>query len=384
MSPKPRLLFFENNPAYFLSHRLALAKAAEKMGFEVHVAAMPGQAVQAIETAGFVFHIMPLKRSGMNPFTEFRTLMRIRRLYCELRPDLVYQITGKPVIYGTLAARMAKIRYSVSVVSGLGYLAMQTGIRGRVLRYFIFGLYRFSLRHPSQKVIFHNGDDRRLFVDKGILKAGDTVVIPGSGVDMDHFTPQTETAGVPVVLFPARLLRDKGVNEFFAAATLLQSRGVRARFLLVGGTDPGNPSAISEAQVRQWNAEGNVEYLGHVADMRTIFAQCHVVCLPSYREGLPKALIEAAACGRPVVTTDVPGCRDVVVNGETGLLVAPRDSTALAAALRRLIEDNDLRRRMGQAGRRYVETQFSTGQIIIRTTAILAALMESTGFQRGG
>ncbi|MGH8308075.1 MAG: glycosyltransferase, partial [Gammaproteobacteria bacterium] len=192
MSRKPRLLFFENNPAYFLSHRLPLARAAQKMGFEVHVAAMPGQAAHVIETAGFSFHPVSLKRSGMNPFTELRTLFRIRRLYRELQPDMIYQVTIKPVIYGTLAARSLKINHLVSVISGLGYLAVQPGIRGRVLRYFIFSVYRFSLRHPSQKIIFHNGNDRELFVDNGVVNASDTDVVPGSGVDMEHFSPQAE------------------------------------------------------------------------------------------------------------------------------------------------------------------------------------------------
>ncbi|MGH8414274.1 MAG: glycosyltransferase family 4 protein [Gammaproteobacteria bacterium] len=383
MSRKPRLLFFENNPAYFLSHRLPLARAAQKMGFEVHVAAMPGQAAHVIETAGFSFHPVSLKRSGMNPFTELRTLFRIRRLYRELQPDMIYQVTIKPVIYGTLAARSLKINHLVSVISGLGYLAVQPGIRGRVLRYFIFSVYRFSLRHPSQKIIFHNGNDRELFVDNGVVNASDTDVVPGSGVDMEHFSPQAEPRGIPVVLFPARLLRDKGVDEFVAAATALRTAGVQARFLLVGGTDPGNPSAVTQAQVQRWNVEGNVECLGYSMDMRAMYAQCHIVCLPSYREGLPKALIEAAACGRPVVTTDVPGCRDVLVDGETGLLVPPRDSAALAAALRRLIEDQDLCRRRGQAGRRYVETKFSTAQVIALTTAIFDQLMPASARSSG-
>lgn len=375
MSGKPRLLFFENNPAYFLSHRLTLARTAQRLGFEVQVATMPGQSTRAIEAAGFAVHTVRMHRSSMNPLAEWLTLVRIRRLYRKLRPDLVYQVTAKPVIYGTLAARRVKVPHLVSVVSGLGYAATRPGIKGRILRYMLFRLYRFSLRHPSQKVIFHNRDDRDLFVSKHIVKPADTEVVPGSGVAMEYFSPQAEPPGIPKVLFPSRVLRDKGAVEFVGAAASLRAAGVQAQFLVAGGTDPGNPSALSEAQIRRWTAEGIIEWLGHTRDMRALYAQVHIVCLPSYREGLPKALIEAAACGRPVVTTDVPGCREVLIDGETGLLVPARDTAALVAALKRLIEDPGLRLRMGNAGRRYVATRFSTAQVIAQSTAIFTALL---------
>jgi len=375
MTIRSKILFFENNPAYFLSHRLSLARAAQNMGFEVHVAAMPGPERQAIQTAGCVFHAVPLKRSGVNPCAEFFTLMRVIRLYRRLRPDLVYQVTIKPVIYGTLAGRIVGIRRLVSVISGLGYFALDGSLKGSVFRHFIFMLYRFSLRHRCQKIIFHNDDDRDLFVEKGIVRTGDTAIVPGSGVDMSYYFPSDELAGVPVVVLPARMLRDKGVREFVTAATALRTAGVQARFLLAGGTDPGNPSAISEAQLRQWHAEGTIEWLGQVPDMRALYATSHIVCLPSYREGMAKVLIEAAACGKPVVTTDVPGCREVVVTGETGILVPPRDARSLERALRKLIKDGGLRRQMGRNGRRYVVERFAVERIIALTADLFRQLM---------
>ncbi|MBU6420724.1 MAG: glycosyltransferase family 4 protein [Gammaproteobacteria bacterium] len=375
MNPKPRLLFFENNPAYFLSHRLPLARAAQGLGFEVQVASMPGKSTREIESAGFAVHTVRMHRSRMNPFAELLTLLRIRRLYRKLRPDLVYQVTAKPVIYGMLAARSTQVPHVVSVVSGLGHAATRPGIKGWILRHMLFWLYRFALRHPSQKVIFHNRDDRDLFVSKRMVKPADAAVVPGSGVDMEYFSPQAEPEGIPRILFPSRVLRDKGAVEFAGAAASLRAAGVQAQFVIAGGTDPGNPSALSEAQLRRWVAEGIIEWLGHARDMRALYAQVHIVCLPSYREGLPKALIEAAACGRPVVTTDVPGCREVLIDGETGLRVPARDTAALAAALKRLIEDRDLRRRMGNAGRRYVAARFSTAQVIAQTSAIFTALL---------
>lgn len=375
MNKAPRLLFFENNPAYFVSHRLPLARAVRDMGYAVHVAAMPGQAAERIRAAGFEFHPLPFQRGGMNPFRELLTLWRIRRLYRDLQPQLVYQVTIKPVIYGTLAARSARVPRVVSVVSGLGYFALQDSLRGKLLRVVVFRLYRYALRHSRQRVIFHNPEDRDAFVCRGILSQADTEVVPGSGVDMTYFNVSDEPAGVPVVVLPARMLRDKGVHEFVAAAAVLRAAGVQARFLLAGGTDADNPSAIPEMQLRQWHAEGDIEWLGHVPDMRALYAQCHVVCLPSYREGMAKVLVEAAACGRPVVTTDVPGCRDAVLAGETGLLVPVRDVQALAAALRRLIEDSAMRRRMGRQGRLLAENRFSTDRVVATTLDILRALM---------
>ena len=375
MSDAPRILFFENNPAYFISHRLALARAVRDMGYAVHVAAMPGEAAAAIRAAGFEFHPLPFQRGGMNPFRELLTLWRIRRLYRDLQPQLVYQVTIKPVIYGTLAARNARVPRVVSVVSGLGYFALQDSLRGTLLRNLVFGFYRFALRHPCQRVIFHNLEDRDAFVCQGILSQADTDVVPGSGVDMTYFDVSDEPAGVPVVVLPARMLRDKGVHEFVAAAAALRAAGVQARFLLAGGTDAGNPSAIPEMQLQQWHAEGDIEWLGHVPDMRALYATSHIVCLPSYREGMAKVLVEAAACGRPVVTTDVPGCRDAVLAGETGLLVSPRDPQTLAIAIRRLIEDSAMRRRMGRQGRLLAESRFSTDRVVAATRDILHALM---------
>jgi glycosyltransferase involved in cell wall biosynthesis len=371
-----RIIFFENNPAYFLSHRLSLAQALRVEGHDVQVLAMPGPAVEKIKAAGFVFHPVVLQRSGRNPFVELLALIRICRLYRKLRPDLVYQITVKPVIYGTLAARFVKVPSVVNVISGLGYFAMREGTGSALFRNFIFSLYKMALQHPHQKIIFHNGDDRALFVAKHIVTQDQAVVVPGSGVDMKYYTPTEEPPGIPIVVLPARMLRDKGVVEFVDAATVLRNTGLSARFLLVGGVDPGNPSAISETQLQQWNREGNVEWKGHAKDMRAVYANCHVVCQPSYREGLAKVLIEAAACGRAVVSTDTPGCRDAVVAGETGLLVTPRDSNELAKALRQLVEDATLRKEMGHKARQYALKNFSVERIVELTMDVIRQLIQ--------
>lgn len=379
MSDSKRILFFENNAAYFLSHRLPLARAVQEQGHEVHVATIPDAAAKNIPTAGFEFHPLPFSRGGVNPLHEWESYRRIRRLYLEVRPSLVYQVTVKPVIYGSHAARHVHIPAVISVISGLGYFAAQSGLRGRVFRELGLGLYRSALRHPNQKVIFHNSDNRDTFVAKRVLKSEDSEVLPGSGVDLDYFLMTPEPQGAPQIVLPARMLREKGVYEFVAAATLLRAEGIKARFVLVGDTDRGNPSAIPEAQLRRWRVEGNVEWMGHVSNMRALYASSHIVCLPSYHEGLPKVLLEAAACGRPVVTTDVPGCRDAVLAGEAGLLVPRKDAAKLADALRSLIQNSELRQRMGSRARRIAESRFSTNEVIARTIEIMQKLLAASG-----
>lgn len=379
MNNSNRVLFFENNAAYFLSHRLTLARAVQDLGHEVHVATIPDGPTADIGTAGFEFHPLRFSRGGMNAMDEWVSLRLIRRLYRELKPKLVYQVTIKPVIYGTLAARREHVPAVLSVISGFGYFAAHSGWRGRPFRQLGFALYRFALRHPNQKVIFHNSDNREDFVARKILHRKDSEVMPGSGVDLEYFHATQQPEGTPLVVLPARMLRDKGVYEYVAAAAVLKAQGIRARFLLAGDTDRGNPSAIPESQLRRWRVEGNVEWAGHVPDMRALYAASHVVCLPSYHEGMPRVLLEAAACARPVVTTDVPGCRDAIIPEETGFLVPRGDVEKLAGTLRSLIQNRQLRQRMGMSARQLAEDRFSTNQVIARTIKIMQELLAASG-----
>lgn len=379
MSTHRRLLFFENNAAYFLSHRLPLALAMRARGDEVHVAAIAGPAAEKIRAAGFEFHPVEFTRGGVNPAREWLAARRVRALYRELQPALAYQVTVKPVIYGTLAARRAKVPAVLNVVSGLGYFAAQSGLRGNILRNFGFAMYRHALRHPNQMVIFHNADDREEFVRRGVVADHEAVVLPGSGVDLDYFRVTKESADPPLVVLPARMLREKGVMEFIEAAQRLLREGVRARFLLAGKLDPQNPSAIAEAELRRRCAATGVQWNGPVTDMRALYAASHIVCLPSWHEGMPRVLLEAAACGRPAVATNVPGCRDAVTDGETGLLVSPRNAAELAAALRKLILDAALRQRLGARGRVIAEERFSAQQVVARTVEIMEGLMAARG-----
>lgn len=370
-----RILYLVNDAAFFLSHRLPLAMSARERGHIVAVAAAPVRGYETIAEMGFAFHPLPFRRSATGLFGELLTLLAVYRLIRRIKPDLIHNVTIKPVLYGSLAARFAGVPAIVNAVSGLGTVFLAEGLRARILRSLVQWIYRLVLRAPNCITIFQNEDDRDLFVQRKLVPRQQTVLIRGSGVDTRLFSPTPEPDGIPVVALCARMLRDKGVDEFVQAATLLKAQGVQARFELVGGLDPGNRTAISETQMRQWVEEGSVEWLGHRPDMPAVLRDAHIICLPSYREGLPKALLEAAASGRPIVTTDVPGCREVVINGSNGLLVPVRNVPVLATALRRLIEDPVLRATFGQAGRRRVEQYFALEQVVAQTMTVYERLL---------
>ncbi len=290
---------------------------------------------------------------------ELRTLRRIAAVMRTVRPDIVHLVTVKPVVLGGIAARLARVPAVVAAVSGLGFVFTARGIKAKLLRAIVVALYRAVLGHPNMKVIFQNGDDQRLLQSLTGLEDARSVIVRGSGVDLAQFAVRPFPAEPVVVLFAARLLRDKGVEEFVEAARMLRQRGVNAVFRLAGAPDPENRASVGHEELRNWSESGCVEFLGHLGDMAQVLAGAHMVVLPSYREGLPKVLAEAAACGRPVITTDVPGCRDAIVPGVTGLLVPPQDAEALSVAIERLIADPGMRARHGR-GRPGVSRNAST------------------------
>ncbi len=363
-----RILFFITEDWYFVSHRLPLAVAAKNAGYAVTVLTRVRRHGEVIRAAGIELVPFEIDRSGMNPLRELVTLLRLIRVYRRLRPDIVHQVAMKPVLYGSLAARFAGHPRVVNALAGLGWL-FTGGSRGG-LRWLGTRALAWLLRQGM--TIVQNPDDEALIASLGVPKER-IRRIAGSGVDLERFRPSPEPPGPVTVVFPARLLWDKGVGEFVEAARLLRRRGVAARFLLAGTPDPANPACVGEAQLSSWVKEGVVEYLGWVEDMATLWARAHVACLPSYREGLPKALLEAMACGRPVVTTDAPGCRDCVRDGDNGLLVPVRDAARLADALARLIDDAGLRQRLGARGRERAVAEFGQERVIAATLAVYEA-----------
>ncbi|ABM19689.1 glycosyltransferase family 4 protein [Marinobacter nauticus] len=359
------LLFVVNTPEFFLSHRLPIAIAAHKAGYEVHVASAEGDGVQAVLAHGFVHHSIGFARSGQNPWVEFRTLVSLVQVMRRVQPDIVHLITIKPVLYGGIAARLVRVPAVVSAVSGLGTVFLAHTWATRLRRWFIIELYKAAFKQRSLAVIFQNPDDRDTLISSGAIQSGDTRMIRGSGVSLDDYPCVTEPEGKPVAVMAARLLRNKGVVEFVGAARILRDRGVDVDMRLIGSPDLDNPASVTELELERWKSESVVTLMGYRKDIAHQYASSNIVCLPSYYgEGLPKSLVEAAACGRAVVTTDHPGCRDAILPDETGVLIPIKDSVALANAIQRLIENPDLRRKMGKAGRELAEEAFSIDQIV--------------------
>lgn len=376
MTNTPRILFVINQAAFFVSHFLHLAEGARAAGYEVAVAAPPGPGADIINVKGFMLYTLNLNRKSTNIFQEIRTFLSILHVYRAVHPDLVHQFSIKPVLYGGVAARLTRIPAVVSTITGLGFIFIAAGWKAKLRRAVVTMAYRAALGLKNFQVIFENPDDRQLFFDNGLLKPENAKLIRGAGVDVEAFpyTPEPH-ADLPLVVLAARMLWDKGVAEFVQAAQQLRSAGVKARFVLVGGADPGNPKSIGEQQLQQWQAAGTVEWWGERRDIAAIFAGANIVCLPSYREGLPKVLLEAASCGRAIITTDVSGCREVVRHGDNGLLVAARKSKPLAEALAQLLGDAEMRRKMGLRGRERAVAEFSEAYVNRRTLAVYRELL---------
>jgi glycosyltransferase involved in cell wall biosynthesis len=375
-----KILFVVNELAFFASHRLPLAQAAIAEGYEVHLAAAPdAAAAPALAQQGIVVHAVRLARGSPNPIREAIALFDLTRLMGKLKPDLVHLITSKPIIYGGIAARLMRVPAVVAAVSGLGYVFTSPTTKAKILRAAVIRLYRLAMGHANARVIFQNRDDLNLLVKLKVVDATNTSLIRGSGVPLADYPFVPEPEGVPNVVFAARLLGDKGIVEFVDAVRTLRSRNLPARYTVIGDPDPGNPTAIPQSTLRAWEDEHLAEFLGYRKDIAALFATANIVVLPSYREGLPKVLVEAASCGRAVVTTDVPGCRDAIEPDETGLLVPVRDSAALAAAIERLVNDNELRRRMGEAGRALAEEAFDIRIIVAQHMAIYHGLLGTPG-----
>ena len=370
-----RLLFLVTEDWYFCSHRLTLAIAARNAGYNVAVATRVQRHGDAIRDAGIELIPLDWSRRGRNVLKEARAIQQIADVYRSWRPDLVHHVAAKPIIYGSIAAALAGVPRTVNAIAGLGYVFTSSDTAARLIRPIVTKIYRWALSRPGSTLIVQNSDDLAFIKSAKLTGLNRVELIEGAGVDISRYKPSIEPPGRPLVVLPARMLRDKGVAEFAAAAAIVKTR-FDARFALVGDADSHNPSSYTVTELRELAFAGAVEWWGWQDDMRAVFEQSHIVCLPSYREGLPKALIDAAACGRPIVTTNVPGCRAVVRDGENGFLVPAGDPTALADALLRLLQDPQLRTKMGQAGRTIAEQRFSIGRVIEQTLALYGTALQ--------
>jgi glycosyltransferase involved in cell wall biosynthesis len=370
-----KLLFVVADDWYFVSHRLPLALAALREGFEVIVATRVGTKGQEILDAGLrLIPLDHLKRETRS-FDDLRAIRELRAIYRRENPDIVHHVALKPILYGNIAALGLPLKI-VNAFAGLGYLESSKSPKAMILGTAIWNIMRFLLNRPNAFTILQNFEDRDFAVNKLGMSGENTEVIMGSGVDLELFRPSPQPSGDQIVMLPSRLLWNKGVAEFVAAAEQVTSTGVRARFVLVGDTDEGSPSAIPRSQLAEWNDSGSIEWWGRMSDMQNVLPQASIVCLPSYREGIPKVLLEAAACGRPIVTTDVPGCRDVVHHYVNGMLVPAKNTDVLALTIRVLLGNSDLRARMGDAGRK-IAAHFSQDVVIEKTLVRYGLLTDS-------
>lgn len=367
-----RVLLFANTDWFLFNFKLTLVQALRARGDEVILLSPSGDYGPKLREMGFRWEAVPVSRSGINPLAELAVIRRLASLYRDWRPAVVHHFTIKCVIYGSIAARLAGVKAVVNSITGLGFALLAKTPKARLIRPVVLSLYRFALR--GTEVVFQNRDNRATLERHGVLASCHVHVIPGDGIDTRRFMPPLQRPEGCVVLMMARLLRSKGVAEYVAAARQVRRRFPEARFLLAGAPDPGNPESVDDASLEAWRGEGVVEFLGHRSDAVELNQTADIVVLASTQgEGIPRALLEGAACAAPMVATDVPGCREVVRDGETGFLVAPGDPVALADGIARLIADPALRRAMGAAARAAVERKFSDACVIGQTLALYAS-----------
>lgn len=353
-----RILLFTNTDWFLFNFKRSLARALRAAGHEVVLLSPPGEFAASLQAEGFDWRAFPLSRSGINPFSELASIWRLWRLYREIRPDVVHHFTIKCVIYGSFAARLARVARVVNSITGLGFAILAETPKARLIRPVVLALYRLALR--GSQVLFQNRDNLKTLEGFGVLKQAHASVVPGDGIDTDCFAPPVAHEPGRIVLMMGRLLASKGVAEYVAAARIVRRALPEARFLLAGAPDPGNPECIAETQLAQWQAEGAVEFLGQRNDVLALTQSADVVVLASTQgEGMPRALLEGAACGKPMVGTDVAGSRELVVDGENGFLVPPGDAAALATSIQRLLEEPHLARLFGRCAREYVVTRYS-------------------------
>jgi glycosyltransferase involved in cell wall biosynthesis len=376
-----KLLYVVNIPRFFVSHRLPLALAAKAAGYDVHVATADEDDANLarIREAGLTLHPIPLVQHGRRPIDELRTLLALLQLYRRVRPDILHHVTIKPLLYGGIAARVTGCHRVVAAMSGLGRAFRDDSGRARRPGPILRAALRFALPRRSTHLLFQNQEDLEVFHELGLVEAPRATLVRGSGVDLERFRSVPEplpTDSKPIFLYAGRLMWQKGLGTF---AEVAGRAADVASFHVAGYSEAGSPDAVPTEQLEAWAAEGRIVWLGARADMPQVISAANVVVLPTvYGEGVPKTLIEAAACGRPIVTSDAPGCRDICRDGINGILTAPGDPDALEQAIRRLAGDAQLRDRMGTAGRRIAEEDFSIDHVVAQTLALYERVLLSS------
>ena len=359
-----KLLYFVNVDWFFISHRLQIALKALEEGYEVHIATTLTEHTKDLEGYGFRVHSVDISRGSGNIFSSFKVLFKIYKIFKKVKPDILHLVTIKPVLLGGVAARFAKVQRVVFSVSGMGYLYINNGLVNYFYRRVAAILYRIALGHKHLKIIFQNPSDLKLVSKVSKLNKENALLIKGSGVDLSDFSFSPLPEGVPIVMLASRMLVDKGVREFVDAAKYLNSDDISARFVLVGEPDRENNASLTIDEINEWVESKDIEYWGHSKNMSHTLKQASIIVLPSYREGMPKVLLEASAVGRPIITTDVPGCRDAIIPDITGLLVPLKNSVELSRALKYLLENRHLWKEMGSKGRKLAEESYGIEGVV--------------------
>jgi len=374
---KPRILFVVNVDWFFLSHRLPLALEAKRRGYDVFVAAGDTGRGEDMEKNGLKYIPLDIVRNRISVGEAIKNIWQLIRIFRKVKPDLVHLVTGKPILYGNIARVFYKKIPVVNALTGLGALFSYDEKRHSLLKSIVTTLYRISLSYDKSLTIFQNSYDVDQFISNNLISREKAVLIRGSGVDLDQFSYSEEVISEkPIVLFASRLIWDKGIQEFVEASRILRQEHPEIRFVIVGKPDIENSQAVPESVLQQWNEEGVIEWPGFCSNMRELIAEASLVVLPTYYpEGVPKILIEAAACGRAIIASDIPGCREIVEDGTNGILVEPKNSEELADKIQYLLQNPEVRTSMGKRGRQKVLESFSLKQVIKETFACYEKLL---------
>lgn len=364
------ILFVVAEDSYFVSHRLHLAQHALDNGYRVVLITHGNKYKEIIEKKGINVYNWNINRSSINIILEVYSIVKLRQMIKDIRPKIVHAVAMKPVLYSSIACKGIDAIRCVFALGGLGFIFSSQKRYARFIRPLIIIALRYALSGKKNRLILQNIDDQHVIIRHRIIAEEQIRLIRGAGVNTSIFSPQPEAVGLPLVVLPGRMLWDKGIGDFVECARAIKAKGIAARFALVGDPDEHNPECVPRGQLEAWKKEGVVEWWGYCDDIPEVLRQAAIVCLPSYGEGLPKALLEAASCGRPIVTYDVSGCREVVVHERNGLLVPLKDGRALAAAVEKLLHDPELRMRMGRFGREMVIAEFAEERIARETMRV--------------
>lgn len=364
---KKKLIIVVNDLRYFFSHRLPIALEAEKIGYSITViyGSNKDEKLLKHKKTNFDYYFIPIARGSLNPFKEIKSIYLLFKYFKKNKSDLIHLVTLKPCLYVGLVARILKFKNILFAFPGLGIIFKSNKFKLRLIKFLLLPVFKYIFQNKNYLALFQNDNDQKVFINLNLTSKDKTRLTKGSGVDISKFKKTVEPPEPIVVTFASRLIYDKGITFFISAAKKLIQKKTNIKFLVAGSIDEGNPNSIRKETIKQWKKIKDITFLGDVSNMFEVYERSHIVCLPSfYGEGLPKVLIEAASCGRAIITTDHPGCRDAVIKNKTGILIPIRDSEKLSNQIEHLAFNHNLRKSMGAEGRKLAENQFSINLIV--------------------